>query len=82
MKNKLMDLNNHLFAQMERLSDEDLKGEKLAQEIIRTKAISECSVQIISNARLALEAHKAINDGLVKSAPEMLGMKVPEDGPA
>jgi hypothetical protein len=81
MKNKLIDLNNHLFAQIERLSDEDLKGDDLTQEINRSKAISNVAVQIIDNARLALSAHKAINDGLIKSAPEMLGMKEPENEP-
>ena len=75
MKNKLIDLNNHLFAQMERVSDEDLKDDDLLREINRSKAVSNIAAQIINNAKLALDAHKAINDGLIKTAPEMIGMK-------
>lgn len=33
MKNTLLDLNNHLFAEMERLGDEELKGDALAEEL-------------------------------------------------
>ncbi len=73
MKNKLIDLNNHLFAQMERLSEEELSGEKLTVEISRSKAITAVASQIISNARLALDAQVAINDGLIKNPPKMLG---------
>ena len=58
MKNKLTDLNNHLFAQLERLSDEDLKGEELEQEINRAKAITSVSSQIIQNGALALKAEQ------------------------
>ena len=50
MKNTLGDLNNHLFAQLERLGDEDIKGEELQQEINRAKAISDIATQVISNA--------------------------------
>ena len=58
MKNKLADLNNHLFAQIERLSDEDITGDKLNEEINRSKAITSVSKQIIDNACLALDAQK------------------------
>lgn len=62
MKNTLGDLNNHLFAQIERLGDEDLKGEELIEEIERSKAITVVSKQIIDNASLVLEAQKIFNN--------------------
>lgn len=56
MKNKLSDLNNHLFAQLERLGDEDLDAEKIAQEAERAKAIIGLSDMIIANANIQLKA--------------------------
>jgi len=56
MKNKLTDLNNHLFAQLERLSDEDLTAEQIAQEVNRTEAIVSVSEQIVKNADIQLKA--------------------------
>lgn len=61
-KNKLIDLNDHLFAQMERLSDEDITGDKLIEEINRAKAVSGIASQIVANANLALEAAKFADD--------------------
>ena len=58
MRNKITDLNDHLFAQLERLGDADLAGEALDAEITRAKAISDVSGKIIDNAKLALEATK------------------------
>lgn len=55
MRNTLGDLNNHLFAQLERLSDEEIKGEALREEIERAKAINQVAMQIINNGKLVLE---------------------------
>lgn len=58
MKNTLLDLNNHLFAQIERLSDEELSEEQLEKEINRSRAITSVSAQIIANGTLALKAEE------------------------
>ncbi|WP_462155973.1 hypothetical protein [Pseudoalteromonas piscicida] len=58
MKNTLADLNNHLFAQLERLNDEDIAGEKLTEELKRSKAVTGVAHQVIGNAKLMLDATK------------------------
>lgn len=62
VKNKLTDLNNHLFAELERLGDEELSDEALDKEIARAKGIAEISEKIISNANLTLKAAEFLND--------------------
>jgi len=56
MKNRLTDLNDVLFAQLERLSDETLTAEQITHEVARADAIVEVADQIVGNARLQLEA--------------------------
>lgn len=60
MQNKLTDLNNHLFAQLERLGSEELTQEALEREVQRTGSIVSVSEQIINNAQIALKAAELV----------------------
>lgn len=57
-KNKLGDLDNHLFAQLERLADESLTAEQIDTEVKRADAIVGLADQVIGNAKLKLDAAK------------------------
>lgn len=82
MKNKLTDLNNHLFEQLERLNDEDLTPEQIAKEITRTDAMVRVSEQIINNANLALRGAQLVAEYSGKGAFEhMLPMLDAESQP-
>ena len=75
MKNKLTDLNNHLFAALERLNDEDVDGEKLQEEIERSKAITGVAREIISNAQTVTAAAKTAHDMGLRVTPSFLGLE-------
>jgi hypothetical protein len=55
-KNRLSDLNDHLFAQIERLSDESLTPEQVEKEAKRGTAIVGAADMIIRNAMLQVRA--------------------------
>ena len=57
-KNKMSDLNNHLFAQLERLAVENLTTEQIESEVKRTDAIVSLADQVSRNADLQLKAAK------------------------
>ena len=56
MKNKLSDLNDHLFAQLERLGSEDLTEEQINKEVARAEAIVALADKIVANAAVQLKA--------------------------
>ena len=68
MKNKLTDLNNYLFEQIERLNDDELSDEQIDQAIKKAEAITEISKTIIQNSALQLKAVQvAAEYGVIKS---------------
>lgn len=60
MMNTPMDLNSVLFAQLNRLSDPNLKGGELEAEIQKTEAIEKISEQVIKNNNTRLSAAKLV----------------------
>lgn len=78
MKNTLGDLNNHLFAQLEKLDDDDLDGDQLDTEIKRAEAMSKISEQIIKTGELQYKAMVHMDEygyERKKAVPEMLEVK-------
>ena len=61
-RNKIINLNDHLFAQLERLGDESLKGDALYEEIKRSAAVTNVSEQIIKGGDLMLRARIAADN--------------------
>jgi len=70
-KNKLGDLNDHLFAALERLADEDLTAEQIATEASRAQAIVALADQITENARTRLAGAKLFAEHGDKILPHL-----------
>lgn len=57
-KNTLGDLNEYLFEQLDRLSNDDLDDEQLNKEVKRAKTMTDVAAKIIDNGSLVLQAEK------------------------
>lgn len=64
MKNTMVDVRNHLIAQLERLGD--ASPEELAQEIDRAKALGQLGTVLIESAKAEVQFLTAI-EGAVPS---------------
>jgi hypothetical protein len=68
MKNKLADLNNYLFEQLERINDDSLNAEDLDREIKKAETITTIADTIIKNGELQFKAAmKAAEYGVVNN---------------
>jgi hypothetical protein len=70
MKNKLVDLQNHLFAAIEKVLDDDLQGKELKDYIERSMAFNELAKTAVANGALML-----------KCADLLYGIPVSDDVP-
>lgn len=73
-KENLSGLNSHLFGQLERLTAKNLKGEELADEIERSKAVTTISKEILTSAKIQLEAVKFAKEHSA-AAPGVIGIE-------
>lgn len=73
MSGKLSDLNDHLFAQLDRLSGK-LDADQIDAEVARTKAIVSVAEQITQGANLQIQAAKLFGQygaGVVAHLPQI-----------
>jgi hypothetical protein len=62
-RNKLTDLNDHLFMALERLNDDDFNLEQLDNELKRVKVISRISREIIDSSNLIFKVALSMGKG-------------------
>lgn len=77
-RNTLGDLNNHLFAQLVKMDDDELTGEQLDNEIRRAEAMAKISEQIIKTGELQFRAMKHMDEygyEREKAVPDMLEVR-------
>jgi hypothetical protein len=83
MKNQLSDLNDYLFAEMERLGAEDLvlNKEKLENEALRARMLCGVSMQILASGHLSVKAREMADGSFCKiKLPEFFG-EIETDNP-
>ena len=82
LKPGLADLQDALFDQIDRLSDPELKGDKLDAELRRAKAVNDVAGRIVDVGRLSVNAWEAAaRHGAVRGKPLAL-LTGPQDDAA
>lgn len=62
MKNKLTDVNDYLFEQLEKLNDEDVTEDVLEATIKKAETVNKIADTIIKNGELQFKAMKMASD--------------------
>lgn len=82
MKNKLSDLNDILFAQLERLTSDDLPTDQIEQEVSRTQSVVQIADRIVHTARLQLDGARFVAEhgGKVGQLPATMALPAAPSG--
>jgi hypothetical protein len=70
MKNKLEDLNNHLFDMIERIMDEDLKDEEEIKKVaVKSQILCNLTIQVLNAGKLAAVGYELADGSFGKKRP-------------
>lgn len=72
LQTNLPALNEYLFGVLDIITNQDLEGDKLQDEIERAKAVTDVAETIIDNAALMLKAAMARNECVNINVPDRL----------
>lgn len=64
-RNKLTDLNDHLFQMIEDISDDQLTGDMLKEKLDKAKALASLAQQITNSSKLILDANRLRGNGTI-----------------
>lgn len=76
MKNRMNDLNDHLFMMLETLSDDSMSKDMLDQECRRAQAMAKIGSVIVKNYSVAIDAMKLMSEGEGTKLPEFVTPRV------
>lgn len=66
MKNRISNLNDHLFLTLDRLNDEDLTPEQIEVEATRADAVVKVANKIIETRKVSVDAAKLVYEATGK----------------
>jgi hypothetical protein len=70
MKNKLEDLNNHLFDMIERVMDEDLKDKEEMKKVgFKSQILCNLAIQVLNAGKLGATVYEMVDGSFGKKRP-------------
>lgn len=72
MKSNLTSLNDMLYEQLERINDDELKGDELKEQLAKSKMINDVAKTIVANSTLMFRAIKYADENGIEDETKLL----------